>query len=334
MAVELAQPTGVQRSPNALLTHDFVREIDAVELPPAVSAVVDEYDALVGVRNRFLWRWIYTLFDAFTLSSVPAATFEEVRTTKTVFTVFITVLDDLVENRGEIETFEQARRLPDCPDAVDFHADGVDTEVLEFTASIWERINRRLVRAPRYDCFEATFAFDLRQAFNAIDYAFLTNENLSLANLEGAFHYGSHNMVLFPYTDIDLMYSPAFDRSELGALRRVVWEAQEMARIGNWLTTWERELEEGDYTAGTVVYALQHDVVSADELRDAGAEDAAELARRIRRANIEEHFLAEWQRRFESVSRRVPATETVDLEAFVKGMVTVMQYHLASQGRK
>lgn len=334
MGSMLAHAADFQSSPNNGLTRDFVHEIEQVDLPPSLERVADEYDEVVGERDRFLWKWIHSLLEAFTLSSVPDDQFEHVRALKTAFTVYITVLDDLVEKRSDIRTFEQARRLPECPERVDYFASGVDTDVLEFTASVWSQIESALVEAPRHDSFREVFAFDLRQAFNSIDYARLANENLAMANLEGAFNYGSHNMVLFPYTDIDLMFSPGFDCSELGTLREVVWEVQEMARIGNWLTTWERELKEGDYTAGTVVYALRRDVVTAEELASASTEDAVELAERIRRANVEDYFLAEWQRRFESVSRRRLATETVDLDAFVRGMETVMTYHLASQGHK
>lgn len=334
MGSMLAHAAQVQSSPNERLTHDFVTEIERVDLPPSIERIVDEYDEVVGERDRFLWKWIHSLLEEFTLSSVPEDQFEHVRTLKTAFTVFITVLDDLVEKRSDIETFEQARRLPGCRERVDYFASGVDSGILEFTASVWSQIESALVEAPRYDSFQEVFTFDLRQAFNSIDYARLANENLALANLEGAYNYGSHNMVLFPYTDIDLMFSPDFDRSELGTLREVVWEVQEMARIGNWLTTWERELQEGDYTAGTVIYALRSDVITAEELATASAEDAAQLAERIRRANVEEYFLDEWQRRFESVSRRRFDAESVDLDAFVRGMETVMSYHLASQGHK
>lgn len=334
MGSTLAHAAEFQPRHNDSLTRDFVHDIEQVDLPPSIARIANEYDDVVGERDRFLWKWIHSLLEAFTLSSVPDAQFEHVRTLKTAFTVYITVLDDLVEKRNDIETFEQARRLPECRERVDYFATGVDTSILEFTAFVWDQIESALVEAPRYDSFQEVFAFDLRQAFNSIDYARLANENLALANLEGAFNYGSHNMVLFPYTDIDLMFSPDFDRSELGTLREVVWEVQEMARIGNWLTTWERELQEGDYTAGTVVYALRHGVVTPEELATASAEDASELAERIRRANVEDYFLDEWQQRFESVSRRRLAAETVDLDAFVRGMETVMTYHLASQGHK
>lgn len=325
---------GVQAPINTDVRSDFHLDIGSVDLPAPVVDVVDEYEAVVGDRDRFLWKWIYSLFDAFTLSSVSEEWYDYLLIQKTLFTVYITVLDDLVEKHGDIETFQQARRIPRCPETMDPHASGVDTDVLEFVADVWGTFEANIAGAPRYDQFEAAFEFDLRQSVDAIDYTRLVNQDLSMANLEGSFQYGSHNMVLFPYTDLDLMFSPGFDRAEFGTLRAVVWEVQRLARIGNWLTTWERELAEGDYSAGTVVYALRKGIVSPSELAEAGPAEADDLADRIRRADVGQVFIAEWQRRYEAVRRRDLETSTVDLDRFIRGMETVLSYHLASQGFK
>lgn len=326
--------TGVgQGTHNIQLGDDYIADIQSTALPEPVLDVVNRYDRVFGERDRFLWKWIHSLFDAFTLSCVPTEQSEHVKTQKTIFTVFITILDDLAEKRGDTATFAQARRLPYCPETVDREADGVDTEVLEFTADVWDRFQSGIEDAPLRAEYAEVFAFDLRQALNAIDYTRLVNDHLPLANLEGATQYGAHNMVLFPYTDIDLMYSPRFDRSELGTLRDVVWEVQKLARIGNWLTTWERELDEGDFTAGTVVYALREGLISREEL-ETGPTDTVDIAARIRQANVPDLFLAEWQRRYDAVRSWDFDATSVDLDRFVSGMETVLSYHLASQGYK
>jgi hypothetical protein len=155
-----------------------------------------------------------------------------------------------------------------------------------------------------------------------------------MANLNGAKHYDSHNMVMFPYADIDIMYSPAFEPTDLGVLRELIWDLQRMARIGNWLTTWEREIDEGDYTAGIVVYALQNGLITLEELEDAGPEAKTTVADRIKTCQVETTFLAEWEHLHRKVQNRNLEAESVDLDAFVNGIETVMEHHQASEGYK
>jgi len=307
-------------------------EIDDVVLPEPVAELADQYERVVGDRDRYLWQWIYSLFPSFTLSSVDDDRRETVRTGKTILTMFVTLLDDLAEKHNDARTFEELRSSVYRPEATRGDRPGVDTEVFEFGRRLWQDVDRRIERAPRSDVFREIFEYDFRQSFNAMEYSRIVTENPRMANLRGVEHYGPHNMVMFPYADVDLMYSPGFDIDEYGELRELIWDLQKLARIGNWLTTWERELAEEDLTAGILVYALQHDVLSPEDLAD--ADQRATIVERIRRHGIEERFVGEWWRRYHRIRNREFEAETVDLNAYVEGMETVLQYHLSSRGRK
>ena len=311
---------------------DLIGEVSAVELPETVLDVVAEYDRVVADRDTFLWKWIHSLFDAFTLSSVDPRDVHRVKEIKTLFTVFITTLDDLVESHDDKETFEEARRVVRDPGTVDPSREGVNTEILEFVEKIWTDIDEGLRAAPRYGEFKDIFEYDLRQGFNAMEYTRLVSDNAHIANATGARTYDAHNMVLFPYTDIDLMFSSGFAMDDLSALRDLTWDLQKMARIGNWVTTWERELTEGDYSAGVIVQAIQDDVVKADELNPAG--DLESIVERIKECGVEEAFLDEWCERHRRVCEREYDIGSVDVSAYIGGMETVMEYHLASRGMK
>ncbi|WP_254535767.1 hypothetical protein [Halomarina litorea] len=334
MAHDLVEPTTNQRT---LLAEreptDLITEITTVELPSVVVDVAGEYERVMDDRDRFLWQWIHKLFDAFTLSSVPAADRGHVKEIKTLFTVYITTLDDLIESRRDTSTFDEACRVATAPQTVDPDRPGVDADVLEFVQDVWSRIEVRLKGAPRYDEFRSILQYDIRQGFNAMEYTRLVSDNKHLANGTGARTYGAHNMVLFSYTDIDLMFSPTFDQSDLSGLRDLTWDLQKMARIGNWVTTWERELTEGDYSAGVIVQALQDGIVAPDEL-DPANQDLDRVAQRIKERGVEEAFLAEWDQRHEEVSNRDYGVDSVDTQRFIEGMETVMEYHLASRGMK
>ncbi|MFB6222804.1 MAG: hypothetical protein ABEH86_03910 [Haloarcula sp.] len=314
-------------------TQDFLKEVQTTTLPARVEELADEYERVCGERDRFLWQWIYSLFPEFTLSSVHSGHADHVRTQKTILTMYVTILDDIIENDGDRDTFEEARRLSQTPSTVDPRRASVSDEYFAFIERVWREFESGLTDAPRLDEFADIFQYDMRQTLNAMDYSAVVNENPRIANLSGAEHYGAHNMVMFPYADVDLMYSPTFELSDFGTVRDLLWDLQEMARIGNWLTTWEREVREGDYTAGIVVLALQEGLISPAELQGADDEKAA-IIEKIKAEKLESQFRERWAERYRTVRDREFDTESVDLDALVKGMETVFQYHEASRGHK
>ena len=311
----------------------FLETISQVTLPPVIEELITEYETLCGDRDRFLWQWIYSLFPEFTLSTVDPATAEHVRCQKMLLTIYVTVLDDLVENHADRATFEEARRLIRAPETVDADRTAVSEEYFAFIETVWKRFEEGLEDAPRGEEFQDVFDYDIQQTMNAMDYSAVVNETPEIANLSGSERYDAHNMVMFAYADVDLMYSPTFDLDDYGTLRDLLWDLQEMARIGNWLTTWEREVKEDDYTAGIVVLALQEGLVTTEEIRGSEREKQA-VVERIKAENVEQRFRDRWADLYESVRDRDLDAESVDLDGLVSGMETVFQYHVESRGYK
>ncbi len=217
---------------------------------------------------------------------------------------------------------------------MNYDREGVDTEQLRFIRQVWDAFEDGIEAAPMHDEYRDVFDCDLRQTLISIDYSRVLNDNVELANMAGIEHYDPHNMLMFPYANVDLMYSPSFDTDDLGTLRSVIWNLQRMARIGNWTTTWEREIREGDYTVGPVVYALQEGIVSVDDLDPTDEEAIERVTTRIEENEVEERFLTDWNERYEEVTERNEQADSVDLEAFVDGMKTVLSYQIAARGRK
>lgn len=316
---------------------EYTQQVSDVTLPPTAAAFADRYARVIGDRDRFLWKWIHNLFDKFTLTSVPDGGRAGVYEHKTLLTMFVTVLDDLAESEGDQGTFDAGRWIPfgvDATERAGSVSGEVDYTVLEYLAELWDEIDASVRTAPRYAEFVDVFEYDLRQTFNAMEYSGLVNDNPAMANRAETERHDAYNMTMFPYACVDLMHSPSFDRSELGALRSILCDLQQMARIGNWVTTWERELGEGDISSGVVVCALRRDVIDYEEIVDAGEREVEQLADRVRSHGIESEFTREWELRDRTVRKRTAEVESVDAEQIVDGIETVMNHHLASEGHK
>lgn len=314
------------------MPEDVLETVERISLPESVASIADDYDRSIGVRDRFVWKWIYALLPAFTLDCVDPDAAATVREQKTILTVFVTTLDDLAEHQRDKATFEEARKLPMPNRTVDPTDPAVDTETLEFVSRVWSTFEERLRDAPRYEALGDLFRYDLRGTIDAIDYSWLVCEHPEMANLEGTSQNTLHNMTMFPYADVDLAHSSRFETADLSALRRTIWDLERMARIGNWVSTWEREVRDGDYSSGILVAALDEGVVTPDDLAD--GTDPDDLVERIGAAGIEMRFLDEWDALYERARDRGAAARSVDLEAFTRGMCTVMRYHLATRGYK
>ena len=312
-------------------------ELQDYSLPPDLAAIADMYDTAVGHRDTFLWKWFHYLNPSVRLATVQTCYERKVQDDKTLLTVYVTLLDDLIDKRNDRATFQEASKLPF--DRCDAKPDrpGVDEGCLSLARGVWEELERSLRTAPQFSEFYDLFQFDLRQTMNAVRHAYILNNYPYTANMTEAYAYGSHNMVMFAFADIDLMHSVRFNREEFSELRTVLWAAQAMARIGNWVSTWERELSEGDFTSGVLVYAYENDIVSDEEIRQLWAnpteEVVADVSDRIARAGVEEHLLDQWAEYYATIDC-ASGLETVDVDALLTGMETVMRFHIASEGMK
>ncbi|WP_226006870.1 terpene synthase family protein [Natrinema salinisoli] len=307
-------------------------------LPETVVPLIDTYEEIVGDRDRFLWRWLYHLFPSFRLSCVDADRGRMVRDTKLIATMYIVVADDVAERHADRATFDELAAIPFDGRRPDPDRSAVDGDVVRFLTDLWDRFEAAYDAGPRAAEFADLLRFDLRQALQAIEYSYLANRHPSLVSEQELWRYDARNMLMFVYADIDLANASSFDSSELSSLRQVIDRTERMARIGNWLSTWKRELDEGDWCSGVVVHALESGIISQDQLQsirqqptDASIDSVVDA---ISDSGVEDYFLDRWRTEYEDASRFEPDIESVDIDAYLEGFETILRYHMASEGKK
>ena len=315
----------------------FVDDVRAHPIPTDIEQLLEAYLELRDARPLFMWQWVHRLAPQNTLPCVAQEFTGVVPADKTITILFITMLDDLLEKRQDHATFSELAKIPCEHQTPETTRDEVDTEYVEVAQQVWETLLDRLQRGPNYEVYADLLRYDVKQAINAIEYSVLAIQRPDLVTMSDLERYESHNMVMFAYADIDLMHSSVEVRDALSTLREAIWTAQLMARIGNWVSTWERELREGDYSSGPVVYALDNGILSEAELDRLnegapGLED--ELVERIKDHGVEKTLLARWQQYYRQLQWYNRELSRVDLEPFIGGTENVLQYHLASTGFK
>jgi hypothetical protein len=127
------------------------------------------------------------------------------------------------------------------------------------------------------------------------------------------------------------MCSPGFDRAELGLVREALWNAQYMGRIGNLVTTWQRELGDDDFTSGVFARALTHGDLTLEMLRG-GQRD--HIAAAIEQNGHEEFFLNRWGQHRQFLLQQKAKVRSANLGDLVAGLEKLVRLHLASRGHK
>jgi hypothetical protein len=104
-----------------------------------------------------------------------------------------------------------------------------------------------------------------------------------------------------------------------------------MGRIGNLVTTWQRELGEHDFTSGVYARAVACGDVTLAQLH---AGDRATIERAIFDGGHEEFYLQEWRKHHAFLLSDQARLESFDVRRLAAGLENLICLHLGSRGYK
>lgn len=308
----------------------FMAEIRSIPLSEAVEEARRGYEK-VGKRNTFLWKWVRRGLEITTLSCVRGDLKDFLCDTKLLGVILDVLLDDVADARADTEFLENLIAITEGKPVPGHQIPAGDRDYYLYTQRVWNWIVERVRGFPRYEELKDLLSYDYRQLMNVMRYSTLVNHHPAMMNPVEHDLYLPHNMHMMVSGTLDLMCSPDFDIRELGRLRQVIWYAQQMGRIGNLVSTWEREIKEKDYSSGIFGLGLVNGVLTLEDLEQG---DAVALAEKIRQGNLEAHFLCQWKDRREKIQQAAETIQSVDVGALVRGLEMLIQLHLGSRGLK
>lgn len=309
---------------------DERRQILAREFSPTVRDWIRDY-AEVGERSLYLWRWCLHGVELTTLPCVPAELREHACETKFLSGMLNVLLDDVSDQKRNGDLLDELLKVTGGS-AGDFaRFSPADRKYAELTARLWNVFWERVGQYPNFAAFKDLLQYDLTQLFNTVRYSHLVNDNLFLLNLIEHDNYSPQGMGLMSFSTVDLMCADRFPRQELAALREAIWHAQWMARIGNLITTWQREIGDGDYSSGVFARAVGRRDLTIEQLRSGKAD---EIEAGIRRGEHETHFLRRWNYHRERLRSMRTCIQSFDLNLVIEGLDRLLLTEFGSRGRK
>ncbi len=304
-----------------------IKEIQEIQLPLELQKWVQEYEK-VGKRDKFLWKWVYIATQITTLPIVLEKYRTSVCKIKTLLVMFNSLLDDIADKEKDGKLLNELVKIPFTQSYINISLlDIHGKQYLELTKKLWNHIKNSLEKYPRYGEFKEIFTYDVNQLLNTMEYSYLINKNPYLINEKEHWPHLSANMGTMICYTIDLMCS-SFNIKNLGKLRKVGWEAQKMARIGNWVSTWKREIKEEDFTSGVIPYALKNNLIKIEDLQK---ENKEEIINKIQKGKIEEYLLGKWNQSFNRLKGYIESTDLANID---KGLERLLIIHLVSKGYK
>ncbi len=308
----------------------IVAEIKQVQFSPYLQTWIKNYES-VGQRGRFLWQWCLKGVRMTTLPSVSNDLRDHVVETKLLGILFCSLIDDIADREQDGEMLDMAIAASSdhwAFERLEFWT-GRRRAYLEMISSVWSEVWNRCKSYPHFRNYEQLLKFDNEQVMIAMRYALLANQCPGLLNVIEHDLYQPNNMQMIFMATVDLCASPEFNPDELGIAREVFWHAQRMGRIGNMITTWEREVLDRDFTSGIFAFAVHRGILSAADLRNLPAHEIMSL---LEAHDCQQHFIKEWKHHREQMLRKLRRVKSVDMLPYLQGVEELFRTHLGSRG--
>jgi hypothetical protein len=307
-----------------------VEAIQGVKFPPDMRKWFKEFDK-VGERPVFLWKWLYKINKIWIYSPIQKKHSTSLRKVKTLYNMFIVLLDDIAETTKRKRLLDELLKIPFEKKYIDStRLSPEDKQYLKFTIKVWLHINKIIKKFPHYKAIREPFEYDTAQFLNAVRYAYLIYRNPYYINSHEYWLYIPHSMQILINLNLDLMCSMKLDIEDVGRARKTILCLQEMGRIGNWLVTWEREIKVNDFTSIVIAYALEQGITT---FRDLQNEDKDKLIEKIKNSAIEKFLLKkEWENRYKTLIERSKASKLINAKKILKLPRYLIFMHLMSRG--
>lgn len=284
-----------------------IKEIQDIKLPRGLQGWINEYEK-VGDRNEFTWKFIFRLnmtINPFDLANVPS-----ILEVKTLIIILIVLIDDIAEKSKEEGLINNLLRNIFGP------IDSRGKKYFTISFRMWEIIEKNIKALPLYGKMQEIFRYDFTQVLNAIKYSYLANKYPFLINMSEHWFYAPYTLQGLVNCDIDLMSMPKFHSDELGKIREIFLSTQRLARIVNCLSTWEREIYEGDFANSMFAYAKESKIISTDDLNKKKSARKY-IIKKIKKSRIKNDLLKEWENCYNRINNLCRTVKSINRIIFL-----------------
>lgn len=309
-----------------------INQIHNTQLPKDLKDWISQYRK-VGKRDNFIWQWLWNIFQIIKLPIIDTPKQQrEVLKQKVLLTMFVVLMDDAAEEKQDQKLLQQITKIPFQDNITTEKLNAEKTQYIQKSISLWKYLWQNFQESPNFNNYRKIFKHDFSQTIDSINYSYIVNQNYHFINSVEAWHFLPYNMNIFAYSDLDLMFTHSNYNETIGGIREVLYKIQTMARIGNWLSTWEREAKEKDFANGVIMHAVEDHQISIDDLEEKRGKEIIQI---VQQTSAEKKLLKKWEDSYNAIISIIDGNSQDDILNQIIDMPTKMlKMHLSSKGYK
>lgn len=305
-----------------------IKTIQEVKLPTELRVWVREYEK-VGKRNPIVWLLTYKIIKMTDFSGVLKKHQRSLQNNKFLMMMFVVLLDDVIDKTQNKKLINEVLLITSFNKKNNIKFDSFskkENEYFKFLVKVWNSIFQSIKKYPLYNEFKDLFRFDMLQIINSMRFASLVNKNYYMINEIEYWAYFPCSMQVMVYRTLDLLCSQKFNDKEIRVARRIAWESQNMMRIANWVSTWEREIKEQDFTSGIFAYLIDFELITVNDLKN---NNVNKIINKVKNNEVEDYFLKKWEEHYNKIDELSSESKFFDTKKFLSQLEKIIIFHLS-----
>lgn len=308
-----------------------IEAIQKVKLPEELQKWVKEYEK-VGGRDEFIWKWFFKINQEITLLGIKKEYQASLEKSRFLITILIVSIDDIFDTLQNKELLNITKYFFNSSNQIkSARLNTKEKQYIKLIIKTWKHIQKSITTFPKYKNYKDLFEFYILQALNSMHYDYLVNHNHYLINRKRAWQYSTYSMPVMIDIILNLMCASRFNTKEFSLLMEIGVNAQKMARIGNWVSTWEREVKDNDFSSGVFAYALGSGII---RLQDLKKQNKNKIIKKIKQAQIENTLILEWEKCYQRIFNLKNKIKIINIGKFLITLENLFMLELISKNYK
>lgn len=284
------------------------------------------YSTIFAHRTRYLWAWIETAFQLTSLK-IPNEYSLLAHSLKCRIIFLAILLDDICDvEQSEKQLYMGLSILTGFVPS----KDGDTLYLLIY--DLWVSISHDIENTPNYNLL----CQDIRQACKKLSDSFVYGLSALKRLLAGEkiWHFYlniiPHSNCIYLAGLIDLLYTPLLSSIDLGVAKHLLENTQKMAQIGNWLSTYEREVKQNDFSSGVIIFGLEKGWLNYNQIQQPINVESVMIA--IKKSSADNSLLNMWKTLQNESYTLQQQCDSHLFQGYVKSFSTLLSMQMGSIG--